>query len=133
MEQLLYSYASGSSSSDASSADASPSSEATSTTSDDEWLEEKRGNFVKLLCELAIVDERLIPWADKAESAPLTAFLAYMRLENAAVADAPPEEAQALALRAVDRAALLLGADIDALEFKSKRIKLARYTILFSA
>lgn len=109
-----------------------PSSEAIGQTSDEAWLEAKRANFVALLRELAIVDERLLPWADRAESVPLAIFLTVMRVEHAAIAAATPEEAQALALRAVDRAALLLGADTDGAEFRSARNKLGRYIQLFS-
>jgi hypothetical protein len=55
-----------------------------------------------------------------------------MRFENSDVAAAPPEQRLDLALQAVDRAALLLGADTDGVEFQTVRLKLARYIELFS-
>lgn len=129
-----YSFWSGSSSeSCAASSPHEPSSEAIGETSDEAWLEAKRANFVALLRELAIVDARLLPWADRAESAPLVAFLAYMRVEHAAIASATPEDRPPMALQAVDRAAMLLGADTDAPQFQSARLKLARYIQLFSS
>jgi hypothetical protein len=133
MASLLSSLWSGSSESCVASSHGDRLSAATGQISDSEWLEQKRANFVKLLRELGEVDERIMPWADRAEAASLTSFLVYMRLENPDVAAAAsPEEAAAAALRAVDRAVLLLEADADAPEFKSKRNKLARYIILFS-
>jgi hypothetical protein len=136
MASLLSSLWSGSSESCVASSPGGQLSDPTGTTSEltnSEWLEQKRGNFVRLLRELGAADERLLPWADKAEAAPLTAFLSFMRVEHSDVAAAAsPEEAQAAALRAVDRAVLLLEADADAPEFKSKRNKLARYIQLFS-
>jgi hypothetical protein len=62
----------------------------------------------------------------------MTAFISYMRFENGIIADAPPERRQDLALQAVDRAALLLGADTDTPQFIAARITLARYTTLFA-
>jgi hypothetical protein len=129
-----YSLWSGSSSeSCAASSPDEPSSEAIGQISNTEWFEQKRGNFVALLRELAIVDARLLPWADRAESTPLEVFLAYMRVEHAAIAAATPEERSPMALQAVDRAAVLLGADTDGGVFQSARNKLARYIQLFSS